>query len=107
MKQDKKADSIKRIFKGCTLKFTESKRISEFKYEFTAIKKECVYIFTDSKLKGIKYVDFASGFTPKLKRCKSLKIIGGFEISEKQFKEDCEKWAELINSKKTPAINKG
>ena len=87
-----KDEPIKRIFKNCTIKFTECQRIRANEYKYYSVKKENVYVFTNSKNKSIQYVDFADGFCMKTKRSKSLKITGGNEITQSQYDEDKNNW---------------
>lgn len=90
-----KEPPIKRIFKNCILKYTESILMPDGSFRFYSVVKKEVYVFTNSDNKCIKYVDFATGFSPKIKRSKSLKIIGGEEITESEYLKDVEYWKNM------------
>lgn len=88
---------MKRFFKNCDIQFTKSERIGyntltrKNEYKFETIKKENVFIRTDSRIKSIDYLDLADGINWVRKRAKSLKIIGGEEITLEQMTHEIQK----------------
>lgn len=89
---------IIRYFRNCNLKWTDCERLGPGEYRFRSVKKDGCYVITNSDLKSIKYHCFEEGMKPKIKRAKSLKIIGGEEVTEEFYKAELEEWRNIIRS---------